>query len=136
VRFIKCKDILIPLKGVFTDGKKMSEAFWTVLLTLISFLEPFKIATDLVQQDAASMNTFYCAFISVRNKCTSICNQKDHILSSVAKTAVDAINNHWSKYISNELYTIIKLLIKDDTVTKNQLSHSKISEFDSIYIYI
>jgi uncharacterized protein YydD (DUF2326 family) len=116
-RFIKCKELLTPLKATLADGKKMTDLFWTILTTLVSFLQPFQLATDLVQQDAASMNTFYCAFITVRNRCIEVYNDNNHALNSVAKTAIDVINNHWTKYISNDLYTITKLLLKDEVAS-------------------
>ena len=92
------------------------DAFWDGLATLVPFLTPFQIATDIVQSDSATLFDVYHQFASLATQIDTI--DAAHAYHSVKEAARKAIIHHWNKNINKSPVIVCAQLSFDNTHTE------------------
>lgn len=77
-----------------------SATFWDPLQTLVEFLQPYKIATDVVQSDASSLADVHYQFVQLISKANALL--PPHPLHSVRDGVIDEIKTQWNKHVNKE----------------------------------
>lgn len=77
-----------------------TDEYWEHLGYMCSFLQPFQLATDVIQQDRALLVDVYQQFIMLLQHCGSF-NQHPFLAKIAAKTKA-IINSHWNGMVKKE----------------------------------
>ena len=90
--------------------------FWTQLKELVSFLEPFALATDIVQSDSATLLDIYHQFRNLMIHCEKF--ESNEALDGAAKAAKTSLATRWVKQVNESAIISCALF---SFVDKNQL---------------
>ena len=83
------------------DNDESDLEFWINLNKLRDFLLPFKLATDLIQSDSATVLDIYYQFGRVLKHCKDF-QGEDAEMRAVGDAGLRAVRKHWHKYTNSQ----------------------------------
>jgi hypothetical protein len=105
--FLFASQRLIKLRRFIDIVLEQTSEFWSELAALIAFLEPFQIATDVVQKDAA---TLFDVFAQWNRLSAHVQAQAD---ASVKAKAMKALSTRWESQVNGDATIAAAILSLD-----------------------
>ena len=78
-------------------------SFWTELISLINFLKPFQIATDVLQADNSTLYDVYKVFLKLQQHVSAV--KRTDFFCDKRQDILDAILDMWDKHIN--VYAVV-----------------------------
>lgn len=72
--------------------------YWHSVQIVTTFLQPFTIATNIIQSDSAGLVDVFVQFDRLMKHCNDIIDE-DGPMATMAATMLNAIRHHWSKHV-------------------------------------
>ena len=135
--FYACERLLL-LKQFINKVTPQESTFWVNLNLkyVCDFLEPFRVATDIIQQDCALLIDVYIQFTNLMTACK---NLKEHeFLSGISGEANKTIKKYWHNMVNKHSVIACAILALEDTSmfpgVDVLLAQDFISEFGTNYM--
>ena len=90
---------------------KLDAPFWANLKLIVEFLEPFNIATNIIQSERASLLDVFMQFKSLEHHVQAV----DGPLANGAAIMQGSISNHWEKHINKSAVFMVAKFSFEDT---------------------
>jgi len=132
---ILCIERLITLKKYIKNIEpKYDDIFWNKMISLYTFIEPFKEYTNEIQKDDATLYTVWLIFkkLEIHFKSDNIPNEYKLISNEI----IDLFEYKWNKHININIINISRLFSFDYSAEINVNSINFIETWGSQYVTI